>query len=189
MKWPETQDGILGCKWSVAILAALGDGACRPSELLRLYPALTGKVLWERLRKLQRNGLVVRFAHDTFPRHSEYRLTEQGEALAVWAKALMGSGLTFDELTTVLKCRYMVAVLRLLAKSPRRPKELRARLKVADKLLFDRLAKLETLRLVQREIVPTRPIRVHYHLTERGKALLPLLIVREEMLSQQLASR
>jgi len=174
----ENWDGwsdVLRCKWSVAGLAALHDGCCRPSQILRRYSGLTCKVLWQRLRKLERLNFVERTAFDGFPRHTEYRLTPSGRVVAKWAKRLMESGLTLDELTAVLRCRYMVAILRLLAQHPRRPKGLQAWLKIADKLLFERLAKLEALGLVRREIVPTRPVQVRYHLTDRAQTLLPLL--------------
>lgn len=168
-------DAVLRCKWSVMVLAALQDGCRRPSQILRLYPELSCKVLWQRLRKLERFALVQRTVFDGFPRHTEYRLTSLGKKVAKWAKRLLESGLTVDELTAVLRCRYMVAILRLLAQQPRRPKGLRARLKISDKLLFERLAKLEALSLVRREIIPTRPVQVRYHLTERAQTLLPLL--------------
>jgi DNA-binding HxlR family transcriptional regulator len=166
---------ILRCKWSVVVLAELGDGTSRPSQILRRHSNLKPKVLWQRLRKLERFNLVQRFTFDGYPRRTDYRLTEEGLKLAQWAKSLLQSGLTLDELTTVLRCRYMVAILKLLAQQPRRPKSLRARLKIADKLLFERLAKLERLGLVWREIVPTKPIQVRYHLTERARSLMPLL--------------
>lgn len=171
----EEYKAVLGCKWSVAVLVALYKGFIRPSQILRHYPSLTGKVLWERLSKLTALSFVRKVDYHSFPRHTEYHLTEQGRKIAVWAKALMESGLGIDELTTVLRCRYMVAILKLLSEQPRRPKSLKARLRVADKILFDRLAKLEVLGLVQREIVPTRPVQVRYHITERGRSLLPLL--------------
>jgi DNA-binding HxlR family transcriptional regulator len=177
MEWQDGWQEVLQCKWSVAVLAALGDGLCRPSQILRRYPSLTAKVLSERLRKLERLNLVERLSFDGYPRHTEYHLTADGAVLARWAKGLLASGLSVDELTTILRCRYIVAILRLLAERPRRPKELWARLRIADKVLFERLAKLESLGLVHREIVPTRPLQVRYHLTERGAALLPLLPV------------
>jgi len=166
---------ILRCKWSVLVLAELGNGTSRPSQILHRHPDLKPKVLWQRLKKLERFNLVQRFPFDGYPRRTDYRLTEEGAKLARWAKSLLQSGLTLDELTTVLRCRYMVAILKLLAQQPRRPKALKARLKIADKLLFERLAKLEKLGLIWREIVPTRPIQVRYHLTERALALMPLL--------------
>lgn len=175
MELRDSWQEVLRCKWSVIVLAALSEGLCRPSQILRRYPSLTAKVLSERLRKLELLNLVEHSAFDGYPRHTEYRLTPDGEVLATWAKGLLTSGLSVDELTTILRCRYIVPVLRLLASRPRRPKELRARLRVADKVLFECLAKLEELGLVHREIVPTRPLQVRYHLTERGVSLLPLL--------------
>jgi DNA-binding HxlR family transcriptional regulator len=177
---------ILRCKWSVVVLAELGDGASRPSQILRRHSNLKPKVLWQRLRKLERFNLVQRFTFDGYPRRTDYRLTEEGLKLAQWAKSLLQSGLTLDELTTVLRCRYMVAILKLLAQQPRRPKSLRARLKIADKLLFERLAKLERLGLVWREIVPTKPIQVRYHLTERARSLMPLLTDESQKVSFKL---
>ncbi len=175
MLLPDGWDSVLGCKWSSAVLVALQEGDLRPSQILKRYPKLTGKVLWAQLRKLCALGLAERIAYDTFPRHTEYRLTEAGKQAALWARTLLSSQLKANELLTVLRCRYMVAVLRLLAERPRRPKELRARLRIAEKLLFDRLAKLEAFGMVNREVLPTRPVQVRYHLTERGRALLPLL--------------
>lgn len=166
---------LLRCKWSVCVLAALGERLCRPSQILRRFSDLTPKVLWQRLKKLEKLGLVKRLAFDGYPRRTEYRLTSEGKRLAVWAESLLRSGLTVDELTAILKCRYMVAILLLLSNQPRRPKGLKARLKVSDKVLFERLSKLESLGLVSREILPTKPIQVLYHLTEKGKAILPLL--------------
>jgi DNA-binding HxlR family transcriptional regulator len=177
---------ILRCKWSVVVLAELGDGASRPSQILRRHSNLKPKVLWQRLKKLERFNLVQRFTFDGYPRRTDYRLTEEGLKLAQWAKSLLQSGLTLDELTTVLRCRYMVAILKLLAQQPRRPKSLRARLKIADKLLFERLAKLERLGLVWREIVPTKPIQVRYHLTERARSLMPLLTDESQKVSFKL---
>ncbi len=175
MLLPDGWDSVLGCKWSSAVLVALQEGDLRPSHILRRYPNLKGKVLWTQLRKLCALGLVERIAYDTYPRHTEYRLTEAGKQAALWAKTLLSSQLRTEELLTILRCRYMVAVLQLLAERPRRPKELRARLRIAEKLLFDRLAKLEAFGMVTREVLPTRPIQVRYHLTEQGRTLLPLL--------------
>lgn len=168
-------ESVLRCKWSVMVLVSLREGMRRPSQILRCHPGLTAKELWERLRRLEQMGLVERMVFEGFPRHTEYRLTSAGQEVALWGQGLLTSGFTFDELTTLLKCRYMVAVLRVLAERSQRPKELQARLKLVDKLLFDRLATLEALSLVQREVLSTRPVEVHYHLTERGRALLPLL--------------
>lgn len=165
---------LLRCKWVVCVLSALGRGFCRPSHILRHFPKLTPKVLWQRLKRLEHLGLVERTPFDGYPKRTEYKLTREGRKLAVWAESLLKSGLTVDELTAILKCRYMVAILMLLSTQPRRPKGLKARLKVSDKVLHERLSKLESLGLVSREILPMKPVQTLYRLTEKGQAILPL---------------
>lgn len=72
-------ESIVGCKWSLAVLAALRDGVSRPGELERRCEGISSKVLYERLRKLERYGLVERLVHAEVPPHVEYRFTPHGE--------------------------------------------------------------------------------------------------------------
>ncbi|MGQ9463695.1 MAG: winged helix-turn-helix transcriptional regulator [Candidatus Fervidibacter sp.] len=60
---------------------------------MKHYPSLTGKVLWEKLSKLTTLGFVRKVDYYSFPRHTEYRLTEQGREIAIGTKALMGKRL------------------------------------------------------------------------------------------------
>lgn len=46
---------------------------------------------------------------------------------------------------------------------------------IGDTMLARRLKELETDCLIKREVVPDRPVRVHYTLTPAGQALLPIL--------------
>jgi DNA-binding HxlR family transcriptional regulator len=50
---------ILGGKWKTVILCFLQQRPCRYSELRRLMPAVSDKVLTERLRDLLAEGLIV----------------------------------------------------------------------------------------------------------------------------------
>ncbi|BCW94891.1 MAG: helix-turn-helix domain-containing protein [Fimbriimonadales bacterium] len=72
---------VLRCKWTVAVLDALGQGINRPGQILRALPGLTTKVLYERVHKLERYGLVVRRAYPELPPRVEYELTERGQQL------------------------------------------------------------------------------------------------------------
>jgi DNA-binding HxlR family transcriptional regulator len=72
---------ILRCKWTLAVLDALGQGINRPGQLLRTLPGLTTKVLYERVHKLERYGLVERRAYPEIPPRVEYELTERGQRL------------------------------------------------------------------------------------------------------------
>lgn len=71
-------EDIVGCKWSLAVLAALRSGVRRPGEIERRLPGLSKKVLNERLRKLMRFDIVSRRVYAEVPPRVEYRLTRFG---------------------------------------------------------------------------------------------------------------
>jgi DNA-binding HxlR family transcriptional regulator len=75
-------EDVLGCKWSVAVVAALGRGIHRPGQLERGIPGISTKILTERLRKLLAYDLVTRTTHPGRVLHVEYRLTSVGQRLA-----------------------------------------------------------------------------------------------------------
>lgn len=73
---------VLRCKWTLAVLEELARGTSRPSEIQRTLPGLTSKVLSERLRKLERFGLIDRTAYAEVPPRVEYTLTERGRSMS-----------------------------------------------------------------------------------------------------------
>ena len=75
-------EDVLGCKWSAAVVVALGRGVHRPGELERFIPGISTKVLNERLRKLVDYDLATRDEHPGRVLHVEYRLTSIGLRLA-----------------------------------------------------------------------------------------------------------
>jgi DNA-binding HxlR family transcriptional regulator len=72
-------ESIVGCKWSVSVLARIRAGVHRPGQLERSIDGISTKVLSERLDKLLRFGLVDRTAYPEVPPRVEYRLTALGE--------------------------------------------------------------------------------------------------------------
>lgn len=72
-------EDIVGCKWSVAVLARIRGGVVRPGAMEHALPGLSKKVLNERLRKLVRFGIVERRAYAEVPPRVEYRLTAFGQ--------------------------------------------------------------------------------------------------------------
>ena len=75
-------EDAVGCKWSAAIVAALGRGVYRPGQLERFIPGISTKVLTERLRRMLAYGLITRTEYPGLPLRVEYRLTPVGEKLA-----------------------------------------------------------------------------------------------------------
>lgn len=73
---------VLHCKWTLAVLDAIDRGSARPSAIKDALPGLSDKVLSERLRKLERYGVLEREAFAEIPPRVEYSLTDQGRELA-----------------------------------------------------------------------------------------------------------
>jgi DNA-binding HxlR family transcriptional regulator len=74
-------EDLVGCKWSLAVLARVRQGVLRPGALEQSIPGISTKVLNERLRKLVRYGVLERSAYAEIPPRVEYRLTTFGERL------------------------------------------------------------------------------------------------------------
>jgi DNA-binding HxlR family transcriptional regulator len=69
-------------KWTTLIIRDLLTGRKRPSELLRSLDGISPKILAERLKFLEVEGLVTKTVHSTNKQlHTEYELTERGVEL------------------------------------------------------------------------------------------------------------
>ena len=68
-------------KWSVLILTALDEGPLRFNGLKRRLLGVTQKALTASLRRLERNGLVLRRLVSVSPVAVEYRITPLGLTL------------------------------------------------------------------------------------------------------------
>ncbi|MFP3323323.1 winged helix-turn-helix transcriptional regulator [Planococcus sp. SIMBA_160] len=73
---------IIGGKWKMLVLWHLGkSGTKRFSELQRLIPGITQRMLVNQLRELEDHLIVHREVYPVVPPKVEYSLTEQGESL------------------------------------------------------------------------------------------------------------
>ena len=79
---------ILGCKWTLAIIGAIAQGVNRPGRLERELPGLTTKVLNERIRKLERFGIIVRRSYPEIPPRVEFEFTERGRRLEALCRSI-----------------------------------------------------------------------------------------------------
>ena len=79
---------VLGGRWTPVILAHLKEGVHRYGELRRKMPGISEKMLTQRLRELERAGLVRRTVAGTSVPSVSYGLTEQGWELKPVLEAL-----------------------------------------------------------------------------------------------------
>ncbi|WP_375755375.1 winged helix-turn-helix transcriptional regulator [Corallococcus exercitus] len=71
---------LLGRRWTGVILRILMDGPCRFGELTERIGTISERVLSERLKDLEAEGILERHVDPGPPIRSEYRLTEKGQA-------------------------------------------------------------------------------------------------------------
>ena len=73
---------IIGRRWTGAVVRALLSGDRRFCQIRSTIPGLSDRLLSERLKELELEGIVERNVHPDTPVRIEYRLTPKGEALA-----------------------------------------------------------------------------------------------------------
>ena len=72
---------LLGKRWTGLILDALMGGPRRFCELTATVEGLSDRVLSDRLRELELEGVIERVVYPQIPVRVEYRLTEKGHDL------------------------------------------------------------------------------------------------------------
>lgn len=72
--------------------------------------------------------------------------------------------------------RWTGLILKVLMAGPLRFNEIAEQLEViSDRMLSERLKELEIEGVVERRVLPEAPVRVEYALTEKGRALAPVI--------------
>ncbi|GGE99013.1 helix-turn-helix transcriptional regulator [Stappia taiwanensis] len=86
---------IIGGKWTGSILWHLKDGPVRFNDLARMVGGASKKMIAERLRQLEAQGLVQREVMDTAPVSVQYQITDLGrtalgflDELRKWSESL-----------------------------------------------------------------------------------------------------
>ena len=75
-------------KWTAMVVSVLGNGRLRFSDLRTTVDGISGKVLTDTLRELERDGLVSRHVFAEVPPRVEYELTPLGHTLHAPLRAL-----------------------------------------------------------------------------------------------------
>ncbi|MBB3127512.1 DNA-binding HxlR family transcriptional regulator [Paenibacillus rhizosphaerae] len=77
----ENAFSILGKRWNGLIVFSLMDGPKRFKDISNLIPSMSDKMLSERMKDLETEGILVRHVYPETPVRIEYELTDKGRAL------------------------------------------------------------------------------------------------------------
>ena len=72
----------VGDRWTLLVVEALLPGPRRFNDLLSEIPGIAANILSERLKRLERDGLLVARAYSQRPPRAAYQLTAEGAELA-----------------------------------------------------------------------------------------------------------
>jgi DNA-binding HxlR family transcriptional regulator len=72
---------IIGGKWKPCLIHNIWKGHNRPSELQRLNPKASRKVLYQQLKELEAHGIIERKVYPVLPPKVEYFITDLGKSL------------------------------------------------------------------------------------------------------------
>ena len=79
---------VVGDRWTLLVVRDLLGGKRRYGDLLRSAERIPTNILAERLKRLERAGLVRRILYSEHPPRSEYELTAAGQGLGETIAAL-----------------------------------------------------------------------------------------------------
>jgi DNA-binding HxlR family transcriptional regulator len=88
----EASIDIIGKKWTGLIVRVLMDGPKRFRDLKDQIPNVSDKMLTDRMKELERLGIVIRRVYPETPVLIEYELTEKGKALEEVIEAIQKWG-------------------------------------------------------------------------------------------------
>jgi len=90
----------VGDRWSLLVVEALLDGERRFGELGSRVPGIAPNILTDRLRRLERAGVVVAEPYTTRPLRVRYRLTVDGQELAGVLRLLASWGAAVESVAS-----------------------------------------------------------------------------------------
>lgn len=92
---------VMGGKYKAIIIYFLIDHTLRYSELQRLVPQATPRMLSKQLKELEEDGIVNRVLYPVVPPKTEYSLTDLGNTLVPIVRSLCAWGEDYFKLAGV----------------------------------------------------------------------------------------
>lgn len=77
----ETAFTLLGKRWTGLIIRGLLSGPKRFRDISEMIPNMSDRMLTERFKELEAEGIILRHVYPETPVRIEYELSEKGKAL------------------------------------------------------------------------------------------------------------
>ncbi|GGB66508.1 hypothetical protein GCM10007424_03090 [Flavobacterium suaedae] len=90
---------VISGKWKLAIVSTLLAEKKRFSEIQKIIPGITPRMLSKELKELEINGIIIRNVENTIPVTIEYSLTPSGKRLSKVLDTMVEWGLQHREET------------------------------------------------------------------------------------------
>jgi DNA-binding HxlR family transcriptional regulator len=84
---------LIGDRWTLLIVRDLFFGSTKFKEFIEQSPGMPTKILADRLKSLEAQGLVRRSIYSEHPLRAEYHLTDAGRSLEPVLAAIAGWGM------------------------------------------------------------------------------------------------
>lgn len=91
---------LVGKRWTAAILYSLFHGLNRFTDLVNAIPGVSNRMLSERLKELESEGILERHVYNETPVRIEYLMTEKGLALRTVLMTLNKWAITWKDAPT-----------------------------------------------------------------------------------------
>ncbi len=97
-----------------------------------------------------------------------YDADEEGFVVEETMRVCAKTELSFE----MISRKWMCFIVHTLASGPKRFAEMSASIpNISNRVLTERIKELEDLEIINRNVIPDRPVRIEYSLTEKGRAL------------------
>lgn len=124
-----------------------------------------------------KDGLLEKRVIRVFPSHVEYNLTKEGGKMLPLLRELRELKIDEETLSHVFKCKWLKSILITLSKGTLRTMGIKDAIgEISNKVLSEKLKKLERFQLIEKTLKLEVPLAVKYNLSYSGKVLTEYLI-------------
>lgn len=164
-------------KWSIELIRDMFSGKKRFKEFREGKSDLSNKVLAERLKSLEENGVIEKKVDELKPASTQYYLTSCGKSLnrVIYELMVFSQEKKFsnvNETLSLLSKKWNIEIIKDMFYGKKHFNEFKEdRPGLSNKVLSECLRSLENSGIIKKETLNSKPFSTEYNLTGLGKSL------------------